>query len=91
MNDMLELWSIPWHALQRSLAEAFGVEAPAAAATGRVLAASDARAESGVAALVSGGRSAASGVGTSTSGVGASAEPLSWLARAHLHLRQTVS
>jgi hypothetical protein len=90
---MLELWSIPWHALQRSLAEAFGVEAPAVAPTGRVLAASDARAESGVATLVSGGRSAASGVGTgtSTSGVSASAEPLSWLARAHLHLRQTVS
>jgi hypothetical protein len=24
MNDIFELWSLPWHALQRSLAEAFG-------------------------------------------------------------------
>jgi hypothetical protein len=26
MNDILELWSLPWHALQKSLAEAFGGE-----------------------------------------------------------------
>jgi hypothetical protein len=24
MNDILELWSLPWHALQRSLAKGFG-------------------------------------------------------------------
>jgi len=23
MNDILELWSVPWHALQKNLAEAF--------------------------------------------------------------------
>jgi len=27
MNEMLENWSLPWHTLQRSLAEAFGAEA----------------------------------------------------------------
>jgi hypothetical protein len=26
MNDIFELWSLPWHALQRSLAETFGAE-----------------------------------------------------------------
>jgi hypothetical protein len=25
MNDILELWSLPWHTLQKSLAEASGV------------------------------------------------------------------
>jgi hypothetical protein len=68
MNEMLELWSLPWHALQRSLAEAFGVEAPAASATGPAAAAL-----------------------RTEPGVSPSAEPLSWLARAHLQLRQTVS
>jgi hypothetical protein len=24
VNDILELWSLPWHALQRSLAKGFG-------------------------------------------------------------------
>ncbi len=27
MNEILELWSVPWHALQRNLAEAFGAQA----------------------------------------------------------------
>jgi hypothetical protein len=31
MNDILELWSQPWHALQRSLALSFGVESAAMA------------------------------------------------------------
>jgi len=31
MNDILELWSQPWHALQRSLAVSFGVESAAIA------------------------------------------------------------
>jgi len=26
MNDIFELWSLPWHALQRSLANGFGAE-----------------------------------------------------------------
>jgi hypothetical protein len=26
MNDTLELWSLPWHALLRSLAKGFGAE-----------------------------------------------------------------
>ncbi len=26
MNDIFELWSLPWHALQRSLATSFGAE-----------------------------------------------------------------
>ncbi len=26
MNDTLELWSAPWHSLQRSLAETLGIE-----------------------------------------------------------------
>jgi len=26
MNDVSELWSLPWHALQRSLAKRFGAE-----------------------------------------------------------------
>ncbi|MGO9988369.1 MAG: hypothetical protein ACLPSY_06300 [Steroidobacteraceae bacterium] len=29
MNDIFELWSLPWHALQRSLAVSFGAEAAA--------------------------------------------------------------
>jgi hypothetical protein len=29
MNDIFELWSLPWHALQRSLADTFGNEANA--------------------------------------------------------------
>jgi hypothetical protein len=71
MNDILELWSVPWHALQRSLAEAFGVEStatpPAAAPSLR----------SGPAA-----RARVDAAGPT--------ESLSWLARAHLQLRQTV-
>ena len=34
MNKTIEVWSMPWHALQRNLAEAFGTQAigkPAAA------------------------------------------------------------
>lgn len=31
MNDIFELWSLPWHALQRSLALSFGAEAAAMA------------------------------------------------------------
>jgi hypothetical protein len=27
MNDVLEFWSLPWHTLQRSLANGFGAEA----------------------------------------------------------------
>lgn len=76
MNEMLELWSLPWHALQRSLAEALGVEAPAAPAA--------------PAASATGPAPAAAAL-RKESGVGPSAEPLSWLARAHLQLRQTVS
>jgi hypothetical protein len=26
MNDIFELWSLPWHALQRSLAQSYGDE-----------------------------------------------------------------
>ncbi len=26
MNEMFEMWSLPWHALQRSLADAFGAD-----------------------------------------------------------------
>jgi len=33
MNDIFELWSLPWHALQRSLAEAFGAESAVHAAS----------------------------------------------------------
>lgn len=29
MNDIFDLWSLPWHALQRSLASSFGAEAAA--------------------------------------------------------------
>ena len=29
MNDIFEIWSLPWHALQRRLATAVGAEAPA--------------------------------------------------------------
>lgn len=29
MNDIFELWSLPWHALQRSLADGFGTETSA--------------------------------------------------------------
>jgi hypothetical protein len=29
MNDVWEMWSLPWHALQRSLAKSFGAETPA--------------------------------------------------------------
>lgn len=28
MNEMLELWSLPWHALQRNLADRFSIDAP---------------------------------------------------------------
>jgi hypothetical protein len=31
MSEVLELWSLPWHALQRSLAKGFGADAPAVA------------------------------------------------------------
>jgi hypothetical protein len=31
MNDIFELWSQPWHALQRSLADSFRAEAPSGA------------------------------------------------------------
>ncbi len=31
MNDIFELWSQPWHALQHSLATSFGAEAAAIA------------------------------------------------------------
>jgi hypothetical protein len=39
MNDVLEFWSLPWHTLQRSLANGFGAEAgevatPASASRG---------------------------------------------------------
>jgi hypothetical protein len=34
MNDIFELWSLPWHALQRSLAETFGAEANVNSAAG---------------------------------------------------------
>ncbi len=30
MNDIFELWSLPWHALQHSLALSFGAEEAAA-------------------------------------------------------------
>jgi len=50
LNEVLELWSLPWHALQHSLAEAFGVEAPTAAPPGRVRVASGLRADDGVSA-----------------------------------------
>ena len=30
MNEVLELWSLPWHTLQRKLAEPFGAAAAAA-------------------------------------------------------------
>ena len=30
MNEVLELWSLPWHALQRKLAEPFGTTAATA-------------------------------------------------------------
>ncbi len=33
MNDIFELWSLPWHALQRRLATSFGAD-PAAIAPG---------------------------------------------------------
>jgi hypothetical protein len=33
MNDIFELWSLPWHTLQRNLAETFGSQASAIAAT----------------------------------------------------------
>ncbi len=28
VNDIFELWSLPWHALQRSLADSFRADAP---------------------------------------------------------------
>lgn len=31
MNDISELWSLPWHALQHSLAHGFGAEGPVGA------------------------------------------------------------
>lgn len=31
MNDIFELWSQPWHALQRSLADSFRAEVPSGA------------------------------------------------------------
>jgi hypothetical protein len=31
VNDIFEFWSLPWHALQRSLADSFRVEAPSGA------------------------------------------------------------
>jgi len=31
MNDIFELWSLPWHALQRSLVVSFGAETAAIA------------------------------------------------------------
>ena len=34
MNDLLEFWSLPWHALQRSLASGFGAESSGNAAPG---------------------------------------------------------
>jgi len=34
MNDIFEFWSLPWHALQRSLANGFGAEAHGSAAPG---------------------------------------------------------
>jgi hypothetical protein len=37
MNDISELWSLPWHALQRSLAETFGAEPTVAVAKPRPL------------------------------------------------------
>jgi len=33
MNDMFEIWSLPWHALQRRLAKGVGAEAAANATT----------------------------------------------------------
>jgi hypothetical protein len=34
MNDIFEFWSLPWHALQRSLASGFGAEAAGTSAYG---------------------------------------------------------
>ena len=34
MTDMFEVWSLPWHALQRNLAKRIGSAAAANAATG---------------------------------------------------------
>jgi hypothetical protein len=31
VSDIFELWSLPWHALQRSLADGFRAEAPSSA------------------------------------------------------------
>ncbi len=28
MNDIFEIWSLPWHALQRHLAESFWAQSP---------------------------------------------------------------
>jgi len=36
MNEMLELWSVPWHALQSRLADGIGFEAAATAAAAAV-------------------------------------------------------
>jgi len=33
MNDEFEIWSVPWHAMQRRVANGFGAEAAARAAT----------------------------------------------------------
>lgn len=37
MSDALEPWSLPWHALQRTLARGFGAEAAACLPLGRRL------------------------------------------------------
>jgi hypothetical protein len=34
MSDIFEFWSLPWHALQRSLASGFGAEAAEGPAPG---------------------------------------------------------
>jgi hypothetical protein len=37
MNEILEMWSLPWHALQRSLASKAGSDAPWSMVAGRKL------------------------------------------------------
>jgi hypothetical protein len=34
MNEIVEFWSLPWHALQRTLANGFGAVAPASPSAG---------------------------------------------------------
>ena len=70
MNDMFELWSLPWHALQRHLAASCGIDGVALAAA--------ANAQRGPGATV-----ATTG---SRAGDGAGLRSGSWLARARIDL-----